>query len=222
MLEHNISARPLLGGECGSPARQGGVVLMISLMILVVLTIAGIALVRSVDTTNLIAGNLAFQQSATHSAEAGTEDAIRLVLDPSSAVYRQTHHLADGYSATAPHPGNSALDYDAYLATMINATPVSAPTTKTCSATTGVCVLPLDSSGNTVSYAIQRLCEATGDPVLFATGCAAAPERYSETGNTLASGKVPLPMTTQYYYRITTRVTGPRNTVSYIQTIVAK
>jgi hypothetical protein len=29
-------------------------------------------------------------------------------------------------------------------------------------------------------------------------------------------------MITQYYYRITTRTVGPRNTVSYVQTIVAK
>ncbi|MBL0167677.1 MAG: hypothetical protein IPP85_11310 [Propionivibrio sp.] len=49
-------------------ARQGGVVLMIALIILVALTIGGIALVRSVSMTSIIAGNLAFQQAATSRA----------------------------------------------------------------------------------------------------------------------------------------------------------
>jgi Tfp pilus assembly protein PilX len=40
---------------------QQGVVLLMALIMLVALTLAGIALVRSVDTTNLIAGNLAFK-----------------------------------------------------------------------------------------------------------------------------------------------------------------
>ena len=37
-----------------------------------------------------------------------------------------------------------------------------------------------------------------------------------------ASGSMPLPQLQKYYYRITTRIAGPRNTVSYIQIIVAR
>jgi hypothetical protein len=33
-------------------------------------------------------------------------------------------------------------------------------------------------------------------------------------------GSAALPSTSQIYYRITTRVTGPRNTVSYVQVMV--
>lgn len=44
---------------------QQGVVLFVALIILVAMTLAGIALMRSVDTNVLIAGNLAFRQGAT-------------------------------------------------------------------------------------------------------------------------------------------------------------
>ena len=53
-----------------------GIVLIMALIVLVAMTLGAVALVRSVYTSNVIAGNLAFQQSATHSADAGVEAAI--------------------------------------------------------------------------------------------------------------------------------------------------
>jgi Tfp pilus assembly protein PilX len=41
---------------------QRGVVLLVALIILVALTLAGVALIRSVDTANIIAGNLSFHR----------------------------------------------------------------------------------------------------------------------------------------------------------------
>ena len=54
---------------------QQGVVLFVSLIILVAMTLAGIALMRSVDTNVLIAGNLAFRQANTMYADTGVEAA---------------------------------------------------------------------------------------------------------------------------------------------------
>ena len=59
-----------------SGASQRGVVLLIALIVLVALALAGVALIRSVDTTNLIAGNMSLHQSAIHSGERSTEQAI--------------------------------------------------------------------------------------------------------------------------------------------------
>lgn len=58
------------------PGKQRGVVLLIALIALVALTLAGIALVRSVDTGNVIAGNLAFKQAALQVSDTGTEAAL--------------------------------------------------------------------------------------------------------------------------------------------------
>jgi hypothetical protein len=40
-------------------------------------------------------------------------------------------------------------------------------------------------------------------------------------GSSKGSGVVALLYNSQIYYRITTRIAGPRNTVSYVQTIVS-
>ncbi|HEX2310450.1 MAG TPA: hypothetical protein VHH91_07010, partial [Vicinamibacterales bacterium] len=55
--------------------RQRGAVLLIALIVLVAMSLAGVALVRGVDMTNLIAGNLAFKQGATLGGDWGAEQA---------------------------------------------------------------------------------------------------------------------------------------------------
>ena len=45
--------------------KQQGVVLFIALVALVVMSLAAVALIRSVDTNTLIGGNLSFKQAAT-------------------------------------------------------------------------------------------------------------------------------------------------------------
>ena len=205
------------------PGRQRGVVLMVSLIMLVALTLGGLALVRSVGTTNIIAGNMAFQQAATHASQAGIEDGITAFLDATDLTVFQADSYTNGYSASAPAATDptSAANWETYWRTTINPNPVSMPVAaKTC--VDRACTLPTDAAGNTVSYTIQRLCQASGDPLLIATGCASGAQKSTLVGASLAAGSVVLPMITQYYYRITTRTVGPRNTVSYVQIIVAK
>ena len=54
---------------------QRGVVLFIALIVLVAMTLAGLGMMRSVDTNNLIAGNLAFKNAATSAGDAAIEAA---------------------------------------------------------------------------------------------------------------------------------------------------
>jgi len=62
--------------QSGYASRQRGVVLFFALIALVVMSLAAVALIRSVDTNTLIAGNLAFKQAATSSGDSGLEMAI--------------------------------------------------------------------------------------------------------------------------------------------------
>ncbi len=212
------------------PVAQRGVVLMVSLIILVALTLGGLALVRSVGTTNIIAGNLAFQQSATHASQSGIEDGINTFLEANDVSFFQADRFTQGYAASAPSatdPVNAAA-WDTFWRTTIDppgqvAATVAAKTCSPACANCGrVCRLPTDAAGNTVSYTIQRLCQTPGDPMQVTTGCASGAQASSLIGASLAAGAVALPMVVQYYYRITIRTVGPRNTVSYVQTIVAK
>lgn len=184
--------------------KQRGVVLMITLIVLVAMTLAGIALMRSVDTTNMIAGNLAFQQAATNSGDAGTEAAIAWLEANNSGTTLHAHSIANGYSAQRqdPTPGQS---WDAFWNAVLAAQSVT---------------LPADVTGNVVSYSIQRLCNAVGDPTSASTGCAVSTTATTSSGNSMGAGTIALQYSSARYYRITSRIAGPRNTVSYIQTIV--
>ena len=84
---------------------------------------------------------------------------------------------------------------------------------------TAVNTLAQDASGNTVSFVIHRLCNTVGARTI--AGCSAAPNDASSAGNSQGAGVVALKANPQVYYRITVRVAGPRNTVSYVQAVVA-
>lgn len=188
--------------------RQRGVVLMITLIVLVAMTLAAIALVRSSDTTNLIAGNLAFQQAATNSGDQGTEAAIVWLEQNNSGTYLHADHNTSGdrlgYSATRqdPVPGQTWENF--WNAVLSNQSISLAP----------------DAAGNTVSYVIQRMCQLSGAPTSGA-GCAVSSATATTVGNSEDAGTVVLQYSSQVFYRITSRIVGPRNTVSFVQTIVA-
>lgn len=189
-------------------AKQSGVVLMISLIVLVAMTLAGISLVRSVDTSNIIAGNLAFQQSATQSGDVGTETAVGWLQANFAGITLQQSIPAQGYIAARQDPA-AGQSWDAFWTTTL--VPAGQVVTLTQDASTG----------NTVSYTIQRMCAQAGDPTVPLTDCAVLQTVGGSSGSSKGSGVIALQYNSQVYYRITSRIAGPRNTVSYVQTIVA-
>jgi type IV pilus assembly protein PilX len=206
-------------GKPLSRHRQRGISLMVALIVLVALTLAGLSLMRSMDTTNLIAGNLAFQQSATHSGDVGTETAILWLQanagttttcpDSSTQPTLECDNPGVGFFATRANPGATQTWDNFWTTTLVPA---------------GVVTLPTDAvTGNTVSYVIHRLCNAPGAPTnVPSPGCAFSMTQSASTGNSMSAGFVQPNISAQIYYRITTRIDGPRNTVSYVQTIVAQ
>ncbi|MEF8698216.1 MAG: hypothetical protein V5B33_02635 [Candidatus Accumulibacter sp. UW20] len=210
--------------HCRPPHRQGGVVLVVALIILVALTLAGVALIRSVDTANIIAGNLAFHQSATNAGERGTERAVYCLdrLDKD-----KLHAGTKGYVAHRVDPDDVGLDdgdWDNFWTGTLDddgqAMPANSPYLEdTCPE--DAAATP-DAAGNTVRYVIHRLCETTGKPNTTAppNPCTQPPPSASSGGSQSSGGIAPA-APKQVYYRITTRIDGPRGTVSYIQTIVA-
>ena len=193
-----------------SQRSQRGVVLLVALIILVALTLAGVALIRSVDTANLIAGNQAFHQSAVHAGEQSTEAAITWLVGANPPPF-----------ATAPTDANPATGYLAARDDRIVTAGVpetwDAFWARTVGVTPAVTAAP-DAAGNTVSYVIHRLCGQPGPPQNASTECAKPPT--IGTGGTQQAGNTGNMNPISVYYRITTRVQGPRNTVAYIQTIV--
>lgn len=197
-----LTIAPRIGGR----ARQRGITLIVALIMLVAMTLAAIALVRSVDTSNIIAGNLAFKEAATHSGDAGIESAISWLEANNSGATLYANVFASGYAASRQDPG-AGQSWDDFWTVLAN--------------NNQVVTLPADASGNTVSYAIQRLCNAVGDPASPGTGCAVSPTVANATNSSQNAGSVALLFNSQVYYRITARIAGPRNTVDYVQAVVA-
>jgi len=189
---------------------QRGSVLLIALILLVALSLAGIALIRSVSTSNIIAGNLAFQQAATHSADVGVETALTFLQTNSGAGVTTLHAsvltgTGTRYVALRQDPA-AGQSWDAYW-------------NSTLAGSGAVNTLAADAAGNTVSYVIHRLCDNAGAPSY--PGCSAPPVDTGTASSSMGAGVVTVAGDKQVYYRITARVTGPRNTLSYVQAIVA-
>lgn len=188
-----------------SRARQSGVTLLITLIVLVIMTLTAIALVRSMDTTNIIAGNLAFQQSATHSGDTGIETAIAW-MQPNVSLL-QNDSFANGYSSSITNPA-AGQTWDSFFTTTLAGRTVT---------------LAPDAVGNTVTYAIERLClTANILPTAVGAGCTVTPAAATtSTSSSEDAGTVKLNASSQQYYRITSRTVGPHNSKSYVQAIVA-
>ncbi|MGQ0545945.1 MAG: pilus assembly PilX family protein [Betaproteobacteria bacterium] len=191
---------------------QEGVVLFIALIVLVAMSLAGVALLRGVDTGTIIAGNLAFRQTSMHVGDLGVEAARAwLLAQPSTDL--QTDKAGSSYFATWQANldllGNdpSKPDYD-----WSSSVPIPAGSTYE------------PPSGYTVRYVLHRLCENSGDPTGSSANCVkvggAAGTAASGTKGAAAYGTYAISVPTAAMYRITVRITGPRNSQSYVQATV--
>lgn len=178
--------------------RQQGVVLFISLIMLVAMTLAGIALIRSVDTANLIAGNLAFRQGATLAADSGVESARTWLLTQNTATLSNDSAANGYYSFTPPVASWEQYDWQNLSIAMPAA----------------------DAAGNQVRYVVHRLCALTGSPTGAGNNCLTTTTTGGGQGSSMGAGVQNVSGTAVYYYRITSRVIGPRNTASYVQTLI--
>ncbi len=197
---------------------QQGLVLFFTLVTLLAISLAAVTLIRSVDTSTLVAGNLVFKRSATISADAGMEAAIswlvtqeaanstiNVLTNPNHPFNRTNLNSRPGYHSNADPALNLLAD-------------------ETWNATNSVS-LGTDASGNTVRYIIQRMCRLANQPTAYAD-CLFSGTSESNSGQSIllpqevCSGPGCPTAGQSAQIRITARAEGPRNTVSYIQAFV--
>ncbi len=192
----------------GLPCRQRGITLIIALISLVALTMAGIALVRSVDTGNVIAGNFAFRQSSLQATDTGVETAFvqlaTITNTPDTAIANQ------------------------YFPVMQDLDSNGIPCCKNNVTTVNWSVVPSSPLGSNseyaVKYVIERLC--TGSLPIDADAIVAScvvDQASSLNSVKLGGGGCATNCNgpPAVNYRVTVRVEGPRNTVAMSQAIVA-
>lgn len=199
---------------------QQGVVLFFALIALVAMSLAAVALIRSVDTTTLIAGNLAFRQSTTSAGDAGINTAMAW-LTTTQAANSSLNVLTD-----ASHPFNNTdlatrPGYYSNANTINLFHPDTWDSTSNNSAAAGTDA----ATGNTIRYVIERMCR-NANQIPDTSHClfsAAVQDNFGQN--------IPLPQEVctgagcpvagqAPQIRITARTQGPRNTVSYVQAFV--
>lgn len=174
----------------GSARRQRGIVMWVALGVLIIMSLAGLAMLRQMSGGLSIAGNVAFKQSATSVADLGSETARAWLLSPGSVL--STDNVSAGYYSS----WGGSVDPRTF--------PWSTAPVLTDAAT-----------GNTVRYIVHRLCDQAGlDANAPGQHCSAVGSRPPGRGGEPGFSTVIAP-----FFRITTQVSGPRNTVSYTQVV---
>lgn len=190
---------------------QRGVILFVALIVLVAMSLTGIALMRSVDTNLLVAGNLAFRRGATSAGDWGVE-------------------TARAYLKTTVVGNPAALDFDntaaGYYSTWQQSLNLTAPATDAFWNSSNVRVVGTDTAGNEVRYVVHRICGSPGPSTAALSNCvktSASGGTSTTEGSTMGTatyGGGALPAPTATYFRVTVRILGPRNTLSYVQAIL--
>jgi len=214
------------GKDLAGATQQRGVILFIALIVMVVMSLAAIALMRSVDTTTAVIGNLAFRQASMLPANFAMEDAVAgLFADANPASIARisditADDLAQNYCSTHPCGGDGADDAFGVP-----------PKLQTIAAAGARVRKQQDGAGNTITYLIERMCNpaAAGIPAVVAPAagpastrswCDMAPPKQPP-GATINDPSAGLDFR-QVFYRVTVRVDGPAgtNTVSFAQAML--
>jgi hypothetical protein len=190
----------------GGPAGRG-IVLPFTLVALVVLLLAGVALIRAMDVSLLQAGNMAFRRDLANQAERGFAKASTLLNSGAlaSESAREANSLANNYVAS-----RLASNAQGIPSVLVNDSAFTA------AGFTGADITD-SATGVTLRWVIDRQCAAAGSAL--ATSCATA----SRATDSAADDRYKLVNAeTQPVYRISVRATGPRNTQAFFQSTVVR
>lgn len=174
------------------PAKQSGLVLVVTLLALLILLLASVALIRSTDTNLQIAGNMAFKMDAMNQAERAVPQIQQLFKSGalSGKTARYATSVGNNYYATVQASNTSGIPNVLF-------------TTNT-NRITGA-------GGVTIRYVIDRMCLDVG--AVSSQKCALASSDVGTGGGIDGEFGSTYPV-----YRMTLQATGPKNTEAYLQT----
>jgi type IV pilus assembly protein PilX len=189
---------------------QAGIVMLITLIALVIMLLASIALIRSTDTNLLVSGHLSFKRDIVNQAER-TIPVIKQLFSTttspagvlSTAVSREQSIAASNYFATIQ--ASNGFGIPTALLDTGSAVFTNAATTINAGGGSGV----------TIRYMIDRMCLTAGPA--NTTSCSISKSTSDPTGGKCPNGNCKPAGIDTPVYRISIRATGPRNTEAYIQ-----
>ena len=190
-----------------SAARQQGVVLIFSLIVLLILAIGAVALLRSVDSSQLSAGNLAFHRDLVNQGEQAVANVMTEFKTNGPPLGGATtgSMLLANYSATTLPTNNQGVP----LVLLNNAAFALVATGAD---------IPGRTSDVTIRYIIDRLCVPL---TVIPSSSACVQSTGLPTGGTANRNTAVAPPSATVY-RISVRVNGPRNTQAFLQSTFTK
>jgi Tfp pilus assembly protein PilX len=200
---------------CAAPARQRGIVLLYALIAMVLLMVSGLALVRGMGTALAIGGNFTLRRDLVNQGELGVADAKALFSTggPLGTASARNNSLASAnYSATTL-ASSAGSDYNGIPLALLSDTAFAAigQTGNDIAGTFGI----------SIRYVIDRQCSTTGAPTQASCMTFTAP---CKAGSSACSGPQQLAQgagaVAKPVYRITIRITGPKNAMTFLQTTV--
>ena len=204
-----LRVRPRLSNRPRRHA-QRGVIMILTLIALVLLLIGVAAMLRSTNNATAVIGNLAFRRDLTNRAEVAIA-AAKATLNSGGALYadsaRSSNSPANNYSATR----------------LANAAGIGVPSVLLSNSnytTAGYQCLPASctpgTDGVVMRWVIDRQCTPT--TVTFTIdSCGYLRSPADKSGTDYLNPRKPNG-SARGLFRISVRVTGPRNTEAYIQT----
>ncbi len=204
--------------------KQRGIVLVFTLIALLAMALAAVALIRSVDKNVLMTGNLALKQSATSAGDAGTEAAI----DWLTSV--EKNNLDINVLNDKSHPlnktgGTGSFINSGYYSNIDTAISLTNGLDMAWDNTDSMLVNTPHPTNNAIRYIIQRMCRNKNVAVKDAQCLfSSATEDFNGSHSALPQDEchgAGCPFAGQVaQMRITSRITSPKNIVSYIQAFV--
>ncbi len=232
--QHNAPRRSLAIAAHASARHQGGISLVFSLITLAALSLAAVALIRSVDTGSTILGNLSFKQDTALAADEASRQAVGWLAGRLSGNTLHTDNAAGWYRASNVQSLDATGNSSNAARAVIDWTGNTTCSAYAAGTFTGGCVpsqaadaqngaVPGLANGVTARYVIMRLCSGAGDPL---TVSCARPLKDTEAGSTerdeirSGGGGRLSTLTPSQYFRVIVRAQGGRKTVTYTETLV--
>lgn len=213
-----------------APRQQRGLVLFFALLALAVMSLAAVALIRSVDTNALLSGNIVYRQSANTATNVALEGVAENIARNIKLADSTVHHASLGYYANCSQfdtqPSAQVCD-GSTLTTMkwddTNSSLVPSQTDGNDEIRNGI-----DRQGNEIRYVVERMCNysdaeiTAGTAKTDASRCmmASSPnngETCSHNTNNIELFKRCVSNSDSPLYRITLHIAGPKNTLTFMQ-----
>ena len=195
-------------------ARQRGTILIIALIVLVAMTLAGIATMRSVDTATITAGNIGLRQASVNAADQGIQAGVNWLVANLGPTLTNDNH----------QPGTASIGYFSSVA--VASDPDWYDPLNWSDAGQLNSGNP-DAGGNVVFFLIHRMCSIPNCDT--SATCGGKPNACASTLSTAAlsgQGNDQTRPTDSHtsapaiHYRVTAKAVGPRNSISIVQSMV--